>query len=69
MIFQTYENVIIVGGSGLYLRGFYYPVVDDASIEESINVLIDDMYESHSLGYVVNEFLKVNDREYQDIDL
>ena len=39
------KNVVIVGGSGLYLRGFYYPVVDDVPIDGKINTLVDDMYE------------------------
>ena len=63
------KNVVIVGGSGLYLRGFYYSVVDDISINEEINMLVDDMYERYGLDHVVNELLKVNDGNCQDIDL
>ena len=54
------KNVVIVGGSGLYLRGFYYPVVDDVPIDEKINTLVDDMYERYGFDHVVNELLKIN---------
>ena len=63
------KNVVIVGGSGLYLRGFYYPVVDDVPIDEEINTLVDDMYERYGLDHVVNELLKINDGECQNIDI
>ena len=47
-ILRCGKNVIMVGGSGLYLRGFYYPVVDDVSVDEEINTLVDDMYERYN---------------------
>ena len=47
-ILRCGKNVVIVGGSGLYLRGFYYPVVDDVSVDEEINTLVDDMYERYN---------------------
>ena len=62
------KNVVIVGGSGLYLRGFYYPVVDDVSVDEEINTLVDDMYEHYGLDHIVNELLKINDGYCQNID-
>ena len=63
------KNVVIIGGSGLYLRGFYYPVVDDVSVDEEINTLVDDMYERYGLDHVVNELLKINDGDCQNIDI
>ena len=68
-ILRRGKNVIIVGGSGLYLRGFYYPVVDDVSVDEEINTLVDDMYERYGLDHVVNELLKINDGDCQNIDI
>ena len=63
------KNVVIVGGSGLYLRGFYYPVVDDVFVNEEINTLVDDMYECYGLDHVVNELLKINNGDCQNIDI
>ena len=68
-ILRRGKNVVIVGGSGLYLRGFYYPVVDDVPIDEKINTLVDDMYARYGLDHVVNALLKINDGYCQNIDI
>lgn len=55
------KNIVVCGGTGFYLKSFYYPVVDDLEISESIHTFVDELFAKHGLETVVAELKKVSD--------
>jgi tRNA dimethylallyltransferase len=54
--------VLIVGGSGFYLQGFYKAVTDDICVSESIKKYASELFWQKGLSGVVEELLKISPR-------
>ncbi|OHE73081.1 MAG: tRNA (adenosine(37)-N6)-dimethylallyltransferase MiaA [Verrucomicrobia bacterium GWC2_42_7] len=54
------KKVAVVGGSGFYLKAFYAPVVDDLEVPMSISQEVDDLYQRHGLGAIVEKLILLN---------
>ena len=54
------HRVLVVGGSGFYLKVFFGPVVDDIEITEELRAEIRERFESQSLEESVEELRRMN---------
>lgn len=53
-------NVVIVGGSGFYLKSFFHPVVDSVDIPLSIRLHVDELYAEKGREGLLQELFKRN---------
>ena len=61
-LFETKDQVILVGGSGMYIDAMTYGL-DEISSDESIRQTLNQIYENQGLAILVNE-LKEKDPEF-----
>ena len=57
-LFQKYDHVIMVGGTGLYIRAFCEGLDEIPSVDESIRKKITENYELHGLLWLQDEVKK-----------
>ncbi|MDR0595693.1 MAG: tRNA (adenosine(37)-N6)-dimethylallyltransferase MiaA [Puniceicoccales bacterium] len=62
------KNVLIVGGSGFYLKSFFHPVVDDIKTTFETENFIRNYLHNNEIGPLVDKLLKLNNG-HVDIDL
>ena len=62
-LFKNHDIVIIVGGTGLYIKAFCEGLDEIPSIDESARKKIIDSYEMHGLGWLQEE-IKMKDPEF-----
>ncbi len=53
-------NVVIVGGSGFYLKSFFHPVVDTVDIPQHIRSQVDELYAEKGREGLLEELFKCN---------
>jgi len=53
-------NVVIVGGSGFYLKSFFYPVVDTVDTPQHIRSQVDELYAEKGRDGLLEELFKCN---------
>jgi tRNA dimethylallyltransferase len=63
------RNVVIVGGSGFYLKSFFYPVVDGIKIPSAVRKFVDEQYKSAGLDGLVTMLISANDGICPCIDI
>ncbi|MGX8716665.1 MAG: tRNA (adenosine(37)-N6)-dimethylallyltransferase MiaA [bacterium] len=63
------HNVLVVGGSGFYLKSFLTPIADDVVIPKEIEQKISDLEESGGLDLLVEQLKIANPSEDLTIDL
>lgn len=63
------KKVLVVGGSGFYLKSFFAPVVDDIEVSEEIQKKIEEMFHNRGLGGVLEELMKLNPGGVGDLDI
>ena len=54
------KNVLVVGGSGLYMKSFVAPVVDDVPISENVVAIVEDIEKSEGLNGLVEVLKRYN---------
>jgi tRNA dimethylallyltransferase len=59
-LFKNHDMVIMVGGTGLYIKAFCEGLDEIPAIDESIRKKIIDRYEMHGLGWLQEE-IKIKD--------
>ena len=62
-LFKNHDIVIMVGGTGLYIKAFCEGLDEIPSIDESARKKIIDSYEMHGLGWLQEE-IKMKDPEF-----
>ena len=62
-LFKNHDIVIMVGGTGLYIKAFCEGLDEIPSIDESARKKIIDCYEMHGLGWLQEE-IKMKDPEF-----
>lgn len=60
--------VLVVGGSGFYLRSFFAPVADGLEVPREIRARVDQMLEAGGLPALVAELLRLNPAGLQGLD-
>lgn len=68
-VYARGKKLLVLGGSGFYLKSFFTPVVDDLEISEKINDFVLSLYEEKGLEGIVNELHKINPEGVGDLDL
>ena len=63
------HNVLIVGGSGFYLKSFLVPIADDVAISEEVEQRISHLEEDGGLDALVEHLRATNPNEALTIDL
>lgn len=63
------KKLLIVGGSGFYLKAFLAPVVDDIAVSDALNKEVLALYEQSGLSGLMSELLKLNPRGVGDLDV
>ena len=54
------KNVLVVGGSGFYLKSFFSPVVDDSKISSEIVQQVQSLYDDGGLDGLTRELKRLN---------
>ena len=62
------RQVLVVGGSGFYLRSFFAPVADGLEVPREIRARVDAMLESGGLAALVAELLRLNPAGLEGLD-
>jgi tRNA dimethylallyltransferase len=60
--------VLVVGGSGFYLRSFFAPVADDVAVDESVRTDLERSLERDGLGALVARLAAINPGGLGDLD-
>ncbi|MDR1233385.1 MAG: tRNA (adenosine(37)-N6)-dimethylallyltransferase MiaA [Puniceicoccales bacterium] len=68
-IVSSRKNVVVVGGSGFYLKSFYHPVIDGIKIPRNISDLVNSIYARSGLDGLVTMLISVNDETCPPIDI
>lgn len=63
------HNVLVVGGSGFYLKSFLIPVTDDVVISKEIEQKLSKMEQEGGLNSLVEHLKRLNPAQDLDIDL
>ena len=63
------HRVLVVGGSGFYLKAFFGPIVDDIEITEELRADIRGRFESQSLEESVEELRRMNPEGLGGLDV
>lgn len=63
------KNLLIVGGSGFYLKAFVAPVIDDIEVPDAINQEVLELYEQAGLDGLMSALLKLNPKGVGDLDV
>lgn len=61
--------LVVVGGSGFYLRAFFGPVVDHHPVPVSVRAAVDDQLQTDGLAAVVHKLQALNPDGTGDLDL
>ncbi|MDR0693152.1 MAG: tRNA (adenosine(37)-N6)-dimethylallyltransferase MiaA [Puniceicoccales bacterium] len=68
-IVSSGKNVVVVGGSGFYLKSFYHPVVDGIKIPRNVSDLVDSVHAKSGLDGVVPMLISANGGLCPPIDM
>ncbi|MDR2432235.1 MAG: tRNA (adenosine(37)-N6)-dimethylallyltransferase MiaA [Puniceicoccales bacterium] len=68
-IVSSKKNVVVVGGSGFYLKSFYHPVVDGIKIPRNVSDLVNSIYANSGLDGLVTMLISANNRICPPIDM
>jgi tRNA dimethylallyltransferase len=63
------KNLLIVGGSGFYLKSFYQPVVDDIAISDDIKAEVQLLYNDFGLNGLVKKINQLSGEALNNLDL
>lgn len=67
-IIERKKNVLIVGGTGFYLKSFFSPVIDDIPITEEAKKFVDEALKNGTPQVLVSKLLGLNNGKV-DVDL
>lgn len=68
-VYARGKKLLILGGSGFYLKSFFAPVVDDLEVAHSIEKYVLSLYEEEGLERTVKELRKLNPDGLGDLDI
>ncbi len=62
------KNVLIVGGSGFYLKSYYYPIIDNIIITSTAEQFVNEAIKKGDFNLLIQTLLKLNNDQVS-IDL
>ena len=62
------SKILVVGGSGFYLRSFFASIVDGVSVSEEIKNLVERTYQKHGLEGLLKELKLLNPKGLGELD-
>lgn len=68
-ILSRRKNIIICGGSGFYLKSFFFPVVDTVAVSDDIAREVDALFEQQGLSGIIDKLLDINHGILPEIDM
>ncbi|MDR2735856.1 MAG: tRNA (adenosine(37)-N6)-dimethylallyltransferase MiaA [Puniceicoccales bacterium] len=63
------KNLLIVGGSGFYLKSFYGPILDDVVISDELKAQVQSLYDNCGLVGLVNRIRELSGDSLAGLDL
>jgi len=63
------SNILVVGGSGFYLRSFFSAVVDEVFISSEIKTFVSTLFQEQGLNGLIEELKKYNPDGFGQLDL
>ncbi|MGF1485344.1 MAG: tRNA (adenosine(37)-N6)-dimethylallyltransferase MiaA [Opitutales bacterium] len=63
------RRVLVVGGSGFYLKSFFAPVTDELEIPEPVRAEVDALFQDFGLAYAVRRLREVSPEGLGRVDL
>jgi tRNA dimethylallyltransferase len=67
-VLERGKSVVIVGGSGFYLKSFFVPVVDTVVVSNTIRSKVADLYEGEGLEGLLSELHKQSPEGLGNLD-
>tara|TARA_B100001027_G_scaffold57223_1_gene38650 strand:+ start:7022 stop:7924 length:903 start_codon:yes stop_codon:yes gene_type:complete len=67
-LFLKYDNLILVGGSGLYADSILYGIDEFPDIPISIKNMISEKYKENGIEYLQNKIKKLDPEFYRKVD-
>jgi tRNA dimethylallyltransferase len=67
-IWKRGRSVLVVGGSGFYLKSFFAPVADGSAVPPEIRSRVADLLEDGGLAALVHELRRLNPGGLADLD-
>ncbi len=67
-LFQEKDIVILVGGSGLYIKALWEGLDEMPPLNEELRKTIINNYETNGIGYLQEKLLVLNPEKYKKID-
>lgn len=68
-LFETYDKVVLVGGSGLYIKALWEGLDEMPEVDEAFRNKLIANYEKNGLSYLQNALLQLDEAKYQSIDI
>lgn len=68
-IISSGKNVVVVGGSGFYLKSFYYPIIDDIKVPQETDDFVNSIYAKSGLDGLIATLVAANDGICPSIDI
>lgn len=68
-ILSRKKNIIVCGGSGFYLKSFFFPVVDAVTVSDDIVREVEELFEQQGLSGIVDKLISVNRGVIPKIDI
>ena len=68
-LFETYDKVVLVGGSGLYIKALWEGLDEMPEVDEAFRNELIANYEKNGLSYLQNALLQLDEEKYQSIDI
>ncbi len=66
--YQREKKILVVGGSGFYLRSFFAPVVDEVIIDEKIRQYVQELYRNDGLKGLITKLKHINPSGLGELD-
>lgn len=62
------KKILVVGGSGFYLRSFFNAVVDEVEVSDEIKNFVNQLYQEHGLARLIEKLKELNPRGLGELD-
>ena len=66
---QRGKNILVVGGSGFYLKSFFEPVTDGVGVSEEIAARAVEIFEARGLEGLIEELKKIGGENIEGLDI
>lgn len=68
-IYDRGKNILVVGGSGFYLKSFYEPIADRVEISAEVKTEVNQLFEKDGLDVIVARLRLLNHNQLGTLDI